>query len=173
MSPRRKRGPSCGHQQIGVNSGLTHHERLTQDEVFGGPLVNYKDYYYAITTYSYDRLHAEEFFVNGSLVGTVAPQLESPKAVIPTRPRGSSAVLEEEADHIEGENEGTVNVAYLDPAAVENGEYEVDFLWTVEAGDTTGVVWNLRQTSPRDTLLLENQPIRRETADTTIRSWAG
>lgn len=139
--------------QNGVNEGLTNHLRITSDAIRGGKLVNNREYYFAVTAYSYDVLNTEPYEVGGALVGHLsAYPLESGIAPVRVRPAGSGAVLTEEAGHIAGTGDGEVQLEYLDPHAVETKDYRVTF-----AMGGAGLSWSLLEEGVTTKTLLEGQ----------------
>jgi len=61
----------------GTNSGLRFSVDLTTDANRGGRLVNNKEYYYAITSYSFDVNNTSTFFLGPNPIGTIAEVLET------------------------------------------------------------------------------------------------
>lgn len=139
--------------QNGLNEGLTHHTVISADAIRGGRLVNNREYFFAVTAYGYDVNHTEPFEVGGAVVGHVsAYPLESGLAPIRMMPRGSSAVLVDEADHVAGTSDGRVVLEYLDPSAVVPADYRVTF-----AEGTSGLTWSLLEEGTVTKAVLEGQ----------------
>jgi hypothetical protein len=79
---------------IGTDSGLSFQLDVTDDAILGGSLVNNKNYYFAVTAYSYDRNKADPYVAGGATVGIVTDVLESARNVVAVAPKTSSAVFE-------------------------------------------------------------------------------
>ncbi|MFB3909089.1 MAG: hypothetical protein ACE15D_11880 [Candidatus Eisenbacteria bacterium] len=142
-------GPQRVILQNGTNNGLVHQVHLTQDMILGGPLRNYKEYFYAVTAYSYDVNHVNPFFIGPNQVGWITPALEnSPQGVVAI-PKSSSAVLSLAADRVSGTSDGSVQVTFTDPNLIENGEYEVTFRDDPELGS----VWDLTNVATGEKVL--------------------
>ncbi|HET9952117.1 MAG TPA: hypothetical protein VFS09_10020 [Candidatus Eisenbacteria bacterium] len=78
---------------VGTDSGLSFQLDITDDAILGGQLVNNKDYFYAVTAYSYDRNKTDPYVAGGGSVGIVTDVLESARNVITIAPKTSSAVF--------------------------------------------------------------------------------
>jgi hypothetical protein len=140
--------------QKGPNEGLTHHMVITTDALRGGRLVSNREYFFAVSAYSVDVNHTTPFEVGGAVVGHLSPYpLESGLRVTRVIPRGSSAVLTDEADHTAGASDGQVMLEYLDPKAVERKDYRVTFAQGV-AGPLT---WSLIEEGVTSKTILEGQ----------------
>ncbi len=126
--------------QNGANEGLTNHLRITSDAIRGGRLINNREYFFAVTAYSYDIRNTEPFEVGGAVVGHLSPYpLESGIAPMRVMPAGSGAVLTDAAIHTAGGGDGEVLLEYLDPKAVVKADYRVTF-----SDDTgSGLTWSL------------------------------
>lgn len=86
----------------GTDEGLKFSLTITDDAIRGGRLINYKDYYFAVTSFSYDSLNAATFVVGPNTLGTIADVLESALNPIHAVPKGSNAVYVVNATQIEG-----------------------------------------------------------------------
>lgn len=140
--------------QSGTNDGLTHHARLTDDAIRGGRLINNREYFFAVTAYSYDVNHTTPYEIGGAVVGHLSGYpLESGLTPIRVKPRGSSAVLREDAAHIAGVGTGEVVLEYLDPKAVVAHNYRVTFA----DRPGTGLTWSLIEDGPISKTVLEGQ----------------
>lgn len=140
--------------QSGTNDGLDHHLRITTDAIRGGDLVNDREYYFAVTAYSYDVFHTEPFEVNGAVVGHVSEfPLETGVRPLRVTPAGSSAVLTENAAHLQGPADGQVVLEYLDPDIVEDKTYRVTF----EEDSTGQLTWSVTETRPGDQVVISGQ----------------
>ena len=77
----------------GTDHGLSFQLDITDDDIVGGRLINNRDYYYAVTAYSYDVNNDPDYIVGGNAIGIVSEILESARNVIAIAPRTSSAVF--------------------------------------------------------------------------------
>ncbi len=77
----------------GTDSGLSFQLDITNDAIVGGRLINNRDYYYAVTAYSYDVFNAPPYIVGGNEIGIVSEVLESARNIITVAPHSSSAVF--------------------------------------------------------------------------------
>ena len=137
----------------GPDEGLRFQIDITNDAIRGGRLVNYKDYYYAVTAYAYDSLNTAPYFVGVNQVGIVSEVLESSlknpnpvtgqSEVVHAIPRGSNALFEIEATQVAGDRVGNrVVVQQLTPSIADStyrlvikpgGAYSI---YNVTSGDT-------------------------------------
>ena len=116
--------------QNGPNEGADYHIRIENDAIRGGELVNNREYFFAVTAYGVDILNTLPVD-DGLIVGHLAPTFsvrESGINPINVMPAGSTSVLRETAEHIEGPGDGEVVLEYLDPTAVQDKTYRVVFL---------------------------------------------
>ena len=126
----------------GTNTGLRYSIDLTTDEFHGGRLVNNKEYYFAVTSYSFDVNNTATFFQGLNPIGTISEVLESGFKIVTAAPRGSNAVLRIQANQISGDHVGNqVVVEQLVQSELADSVYHVTFApdesWTV-AGVVTG-----------------------------------
>jgi hypothetical protein len=77
----------------GPDHGVDFTLDITQDRILGGTLINNKDYYYAVTAYSYDVNNDPPYIVGGNQIGITTEVLESARSPIRIAPRSSSAVF--------------------------------------------------------------------------------
>ena len=77
----------------GNDQGVSFQIDIADDQIRGGGLINNKDYYYAVTAYSYDINNVTPYVVGGNTIGIVTEMLESARNPIPASPRSSSAVF--------------------------------------------------------------------------------
>ncbi|MBM3285838.1 MAG: hypothetical protein FJY88_00585 [Candidatus Eisenbacteria bacterium] len=149
--------------QRGSDSGLTHKITIAQDAIKGGQLVNYLDYFFAVTSYSYDVRNIEPFFVGENQLGWISPTLENSPQGVTVTPKASSGLLRlpsSEIVRMSGTSDGSVEVVFIDPSLVENAEYDVTFREVVEIEDeheVTKVVWDLVRSGSEDTLLARQE----------------
>ncbi len=128
----------------GKDEGLRFQYDITSDAFRGGPLVNNKSYYFAVTAYSYDVLNTAPYLLGVNEIGTISEVLESGFRVQTGTPRGSSAVFSINAEQIAGDPVGTTVVAeQLIQNAIGDSLYQVSFapddswmLVNVTSGDT-------------------------------------
>ena len=131
----------------GGNSGLSYSFDVTRDAFTGGPLINYKTYYFAITAYSFDVNNTSTYFLGVNPIGTITEVLESginKNTIHAVEPRGSNAVLTVLADQVSGDHVGhRVSVEQLIPNVLADSLYRVTFapdeswtLFNVTGGDT-------------------------------------
>jgi hypothetical protein len=78
----------------GNDEGLRFQIDITNDAIRGGRLVNYKDYYFAVTAFSYDSLNVTPYTIGVNELGIVSDVLESSLNVVHAVPKGSNAVFE-------------------------------------------------------------------------------
>ena len=139
----------------GPNEGLKFQLDITQDAFRGGPLVNNKTYYFAVTAYSLDTLNVTPYVIGVNQVGTVTEVLESALNVVAATPKGSNAVFSITGRQIAGDVVGaSIQVAQINNAAIGDTLFHVVFLpsgtdWavinavtgdtlTTQPGDDTG-----------------------------------
>jgi hypothetical protein len=77
----------------GPNEGLHFQVDLTRDAFSGGPLINNKTYYFAVTAYSLDTLNVTPYVIGVNQVGEVTEVLESALNVVSATPKGSNSVF--------------------------------------------------------------------------------
>jgi hypothetical protein len=131
-------------QVSGKNEGLRFSLDVSDDAFRGGPLINNKEYYFAVTAYSFDVEHAVPFLIGVNEVGTISEVLESAVNTVPAVPKGSSAIQTVEAQQIVGDPiGGRVSVEQLILNDLIDSTYTVtlasDQTWTLTAdvsGDT-------------------------------------
>lgn len=139
--------------QNGTNIDVVHHLRLDQDQLLGGRLVNYKDYFYTVTAYSYEVNKMQPYFIGLNQVGWETAVLENSPRVVTVMPKSSGAVLEVTADHKSGTSDGAVEVAYVDQDAVENANYRVTFEPNPDPKSPDPFVWKLTNLTSNQTVL--------------------
>jgi hypothetical protein len=127
----------------GTNSGLRYSLDLSTDAQ-GAKLINNRDYYFAVTAYSFDVNNTSTYFLGPNPIGTISEVLESGFKIATATPRGSNAVLTVAGKQTAGDHVGhRVSVEQLDPNALSDSLYRVTFApdesWTVTSavsGDT-------------------------------------
>jgi len=129
-----------------ADEGLQFTIDITSDAIRGGSLVNYKDYYFAVTAYSYDSLNTEPYVIGvpANEVGIVSDVLESGINVIRAVPKGSNAVYVLGATQIDGNVVGNqVQINQLTPS-IGDSTYQIVIgptddvysVYNVTSGDT-------------------------------------
>jgi hypothetical protein len=132
----------------GNDEGLRFQIDITSDAIRGGPLVNYKDYYFAVTAFAYDSMNTQAYMdLQGvNQLGVISEVLESGLNVVQVEPRGSNAVFSIQANQIAGDPVGNrVVVEQLQGTAITDSTYQVVF-----APDQS---WSLINVTSGDTLL--------------------
>ena len=139
--------PSLGDRvyepvQFGNNTGLVHTYEIDKDAVNGGPLINDRNYYFAVTAYNFNP--APEL-LGASLENPVAPVAVVPQAVLPgikyTQHYGDTLSV----THSSGISGGSVVATVIDVNALTGDTYKVTF-------DSSGL-WYLTDMTKNDTLL--------------------
>ena len=129
--------------QAGTNSGLRNHLTVTTDRITGQELINYRPYYFAVTSYSYDALGLQEYAIGGNLIGHLTEVLETGIDGFEVRPNSVALGLIDTAAHVAGSSHGSVIVRYFHPNEITGDDYEVTFnedrTWNLE-NTTTGTV---------------------------------
>jgi hypothetical protein len=126
----------------GKNEGLRFSLDIKSDAFRGGSLVNNKDYYFAVTAYSFDVNNTVPFFIGVNQQGYISEVLESSISAQTSTPRGSNAVLRVNATQISGDDIGnSVVVEQLNQSQLADSVYHVTFApdqsWSV-TGVATG-----------------------------------
>ena len=110
--------------QFGTHSGLQHSISITQDALSNTPIINDRDYYFAVTAYSYNGSGVEpnnlESPVSGNILDARAQSL-SPGVTAPAYGSFSNVV------HTAGNSEAAVNVNVVDPDSVTGHTYRLSF----------------------------------------------
>lgn len=110
-------------QQFGNDTGLKREISLTTDYIEGGPLVNGKRYYYAVTAYAYnpDSISLATNLENSFNVLTVTPHFPNPGTVYGGN-YGDTLVVAHE-----GVSDGQVIAIVKDPSQLTGHTYNVTF----------------------------------------------
>jgi len=129
----------------GPDEGLRFQIDITQDVFRGGPLVNNRTYYFAVTAYSLDSMNVAPYFIGVNEVGTITDVLESALNVVSATPRGSNSVYTITANQISGDHVGaSVVVEQLVGSVIGDSLYHVTFApdesWTLTNITSGGVV---------------------------------
>jgi hypothetical protein len=114
----------------GSDHGLEYQLDLTQDAIQGGGLINNRDYYYAVTAYSYDVNNVTPYIVGGNQIGVVAEVLESARSTLRVQPRSSSAIFSVTSEPVSTgptNLSGAVDVEQVTQADITGDLYSVTF----------------------------------------------
>jgi hypothetical protein len=123
----------------GTDEGLKFQFDITEDAIRGGRLVNYKDYYFAVTAFAYDSLNASQFVIGVNQLGTISEVLESALKVIHVVPKGSNALYTVNARQIAGDVVGNrVTIQQFSPT-IADSLYRL----IIEPGATTFSIFNV------------------------------
>jgi len=120
----------------GPNEGLRFQFDITSDAFRGGPLVNNRPYYFAVTAYSLDTLNVTPYVIGVNQVGVITEVLESALNVVNATPKGSNSVYTVTAQQISGDHVGaSVVVEQLQGSVIGDSLYHVTFApdqsWTL------------------------------------------
>lgn len=138
----------------GNDHGVSFQLDITDDAIRGGGLINNKDYYYAVTAYSYDINNVTPYVVGGNTIGIVSEILESARNPIPASPKSSSAVFSTSASPISA---GPLNIdGLVDVEQVVQNDITGD-LYNVTFDDLEH--WWLLNVTDGDTLLADQTNI--------------
>ena len=141
--------------QTGNDNGLQWNIRVDQDVIGGGPLVNFKEYYFAVSAYSAEVNNVEVFETsNGTSLGLLTSVLENSQQPIPIMPKQSTATLDQTADHAAGISDGSVQVDYVNQDEIRADDYEVRIFEnpTDDAAENP-FLWRLDNLTTNTTLL--------------------
>ncbi len=133
--------------QYGTDSGIKHTITITQDGFTGTPLVNDRDYYFAVTAYSVN--------LTEGLVPHALESSPSIMAVRPEPPANGVRLAFASGDSLKvthaGNSDGSVVATVADPTLLTGHQYKVSF-------DTTGgtTTWRLADVTSGK-VLLSNQ----------------
>jgi len=120
------------------DGGLRFQIDITNDAIRGGRLLNFKDYYFAVTAYSYDVLNTSSYTLGVNTLGTITDVLESSIRPIAVAPRGSNAVFTVNAPQVAGVGfGGALTINQLTPT-IADSSYQV----VVQPGNTTFNIFN-------------------------------
>jgi hypothetical protein len=128
--------------QFGKDVGISRTIDITQDYVkTGQPLYNGSEYYYAVTSYSYnpDPLAVPKVLENPITSIRVTPKSPNP-GVRYTNVYGNSVTGVTHTSKTSAKSDGTVVVTVKDPTLVTGHNYKVTF---EKVGNTTDIVWNV------------------------------
>ena len=116
--------------QAGSESGLVNHLFIERSYLDGGPIINNRPYYFAISPYSVniqEVLSEDSIFSGVNFLGFNAASLEGTRVPITVVPKSSGAVFVDTADHNQGPSQGMVVVEYLNYTNDEPEDFTVTF----------------------------------------------
>ena len=141
--------------EYGTDDGISHSITITQDAIAGGALVDSRDYYFAVTAYSYN-----------PTTGLVPHALESSPSILDCRPQSTLngvRYYNKPGDTLSvnsgGVSNGFVIAQVLDPSALTGDTYQVGFTFDTASGNT---YWNLTDLTKGKTLAtkgVQSQPV--------------
>ncbi|HYJ33439.1 MAG TPA: T9SS type A sorting domain-containing protein [Candidatus Binatia bacterium] len=109
----------------GTDEGLRFQLDITNDAIRGGRLVNYKDYYFAVTAFSYDSLNVTPYTLGVNQLGIVSDVLESALNVVHAVPKGSNAIFTVPTTQIAGSFVGNTFVVQQVSPTVADSTYHL------------------------------------------------
>lgn len=145
--------------QFGSDSGLEHYFETTYDYVNNRDLINYRQYYYAVTTYAYDPDAAQRVIESTQEAITVIPM-----------PPGLGFDLEShfgdnlEVTHTSGISDAQINIEVIDPYQLTGDQYKMYFTIDTRSNDN---LWNLVNTTTYDTLYTNQDELSTESVTIT------
>jgi hypothetical protein len=131
---------------FGNDTGIKRNLRIITDELTGGPLINGKEYYFAVTAYSFN--------TDSSVVGIKPTMLENfirSIIIVPHQPPIGSEITTHFGSVLETNRVGddAVKPVVFLPTALDGKTYQVTF-----DGEGLNIdSWNLIEKSSRDTLI--------------------
>ncbi len=145
--------------QFGSDSGLEHHIEITEDIIRSRDLINYRKYYFAVTSYVYDSEAAQRV-------------IESPFQAVTAIPMGSGLGSDLGStygdtivvNHISGSADLKTYPLVVKPYELTNDDYELFF--TYDLVNQTNY-WNLVNTTDEDTLFEDKTAFPEESIDIT------
>jgi hypothetical protein len=138
----------------GDDHGLSFQLDVTTDRIVGGNLINNKDYYFAVTAYSYEVLNDSPYLVGGVEIGRLSEVLESARNVISIAPKTSSATFEVAASPVATGPLNTTGAVSVDQL-IQNDITANDYLVTFDDLEQ----WTLENTTTSTTLLVNQTNI--------------
>ena len=135
-------------RQLGRDTGLRRNDKITWDALGDQPLINGREYYFAVTAYNRNRS-------GGSVMSTLESELRVMAVVPEAPPPGTRYVMEAEqvlqASHVAGGSDGSVQFMMVDPTRATGNDYRVAFDQNAE-GETT---WSLTNTTTGTVMLAD------------------
>ena len=136
-------------RQFGRDTGLSRYAKITWDGLGDQPLVNGREYFFAVTAYNRNKS-------GGAVVTTLESEPQIISVVPQAPPPGTRYPVESgqsaQADHVKGDSDGSVQFTMVDPTRATGDDYSVIFGQNAE-GETT---WKLTK-GRTGTLLLADQ----------------
>ena len=129
-------------KQSGDETGLIQHLHIDRSFLDGGPITNYRPYYFAVQSYSVNiqEVQADDSVFSGvNFLGFNAASLENSINAVTVVPKSSGAVMADTASHV-GPSQGQVVIEYINYTETEAAQYTVDFnadnSWNLKRGST-------------------------------------
>ncbi len=122
--------------KFGDNGGVKRSIKITKDVFTNAPLSNAKDYYFAVTSYSYNAESVPKTLESSMNVLTIRPGIPL-GGVQPASTRGDTI---ETVTRTAGSSDGAVQAYVSDPSKITGHTYTVSFSFDSVAGQT---VWNV------------------------------
>jgi hypothetical protein len=146
--------------QFGNDTGIKQYLEIVRDEIWGGKLINGKQYYFSITAYGYNPNGIPKTLESAIKTIMAIPQKPIPETDL-------SPVLNKEIkptysriDNNKAPSTDSVKVIIIDPIKLTGNDYKVEFkeLTTpvIKDNDSINVVWNLVDLT-NNKKVLENQ----------------
>ena len=123
--------------QFGTKQGLKRSITITQDAFTSSSIVNNRDYYFAVTAYSYNGTGVEPNNLESPIAGNiidVRPQTLAPGTTSPSAGTFSNVTHAGTAD-------ASVNLTVVDPPLVTGDKYQVSFHNEIYSVGSDGI-WN-------------------------------
>jgi hypothetical protein len=142
--------------QNGSDAGWAYHLRLDRDPRDGTTLINYRPHYFAVTSYGVNIEQvtaADSVFTGPVYEGMLSYSIENRLQSITVIPHGSGATLVDQAAHVSGGSDGSVDIEYLTQDSITGHDYEVTFVEDVPGE----VFWRLTDITDNNAIILDNQ----------------
>lgn len=144
--------------QFGRDSGVSHSFQITKDEINDKELLINREYYFAVTSYCYNKYGSPKTFESLKEIIAVRPQKPS------TWESSNDTVqydFDFDADHINGSGRGHVFVRIVDPTQITGDDYLLTFNDSLQIGNEKIEVlnWNLTNTTTGEILHNSNSLI--------------
>lgn len=133
--------------QVGTNSGIVRSQHITKDELNYRPLINGKEYYFAVTSYSYNPDRNDPLKSLESDVTIVAVVPKSLKLGERLQAAVGDTIF---AEHTAGFSDGSVFAIITDPIQLTGDDYRVEF-YRDHLGN---LFWNLINSNVDETVLM-------------------
>lgn len=141
---------------FGSDAGVKYSHTITSDAVTGSPLHDAKEYYFAVTAYSYDPAGLPKVLENAQQVITVMPQ--RPAGGTDLSSASATPVVYQQKDTAKAPTTDVVSVEVVNPELVTGHNYKVTFEPTVPlfsgvvGADTATVLysWTLTDSTTGD-----------------------